>query len=1022
MPQPHIRKVTITMHTVYRDIFRAIHEGKWLSIEYRNKKEEITKYWIGIHNLNVVRRTLRVEGLHLGTHSVETFDYICIDSILTSSIIESSYCPVNEKLVQDIHWNPEKYKPLFDHVYNLKVLNYLEDCNRMDTTPYYKEFELVRYLDRDGLENGTYQLNEEQFRYIVSSFQKKAEKKKGKQRMMMQQLAMNVMSIHTPKGLYVLAYRKLVLDVKGRCLRASEDVTICTEFTMDGSKESIRRYLDAENYVLLQEFERNQEVIKDAITKANRNISGVDDMPYVIGLGMDIVIDLHKEYRAVINMYQKDEVSIPVKAFFGDVMARSRARKAVPIILLERKINLDQLLAIHNGMKYALTYVQGPPGTGKTNTIINTVITAFFSKRTVLFTSYNNHPIDSVREKLTAITYRGKTIPFPILQLGNGEKTKEALVYMRELYERIKDTPVYEKTLDKNRDVRIARAKELSELLVKYDRILELKERQNTIKHLLEYQRRLDDSAKRLLFEANLSGKQLEMVEEQIAKLGKVTDEDALCLLSDDIEELKKYLYYTSVGYVKKINDAKNQGLKEILYMEEADKQLSAFKKYLSEKENLQKLVEIFPVIAATCISSGKLATPEPHFDMVIMDEASQCNTAVGLVPIIRGKTLMLVGDPQQLNPVILLDDLTNQKLRKKYEIADEYDYCKNSIYKTYLACDSVSDEILLKNHYRCHKKIIDFNNKKYYHSKLQILTESKEKTPLVYIDVTDGTSDYKNTAPAEAEEIIRYAQLNRDKTIGVITPFVNQKNEIEKRLTEKGLSNVSCGTVHAFQGDEKDVVLFSTAITDETHAGTYEWLKNNQELINVATSRAREKLIILSNSKNLERLHQRGGEDDLYDLVRYVKSNGASNVTPKRANSRALGVKPFSSETEEVFLKNLTHALDNIWLSQNRFTIQGKVRVADVFQDNVDYSDLFYSGHFDFVVYEQHGKKKIPVLVIELDGKEHVQDEIVRKRDAKKQRICESHQMQLIRVENTYARRYQYIKSILERYFKDLR
>lgn len=103
------------MYTVCRDIFRAIHEGKWLSIVYRNKQEETTKYWISIHNIIVVRRTLQVEGLHLGTHSIERFDYIYIDSILSSSIIESSYAPVNEKLVQDIHWNPEKYKSLFDH-------------------------------------------------------------------------------------------------------------------------------------------------------------------------------------------------------------------------------------------------------------------------------------------------------------------------------------------------------------------------------------------------------------------------------------------------------------------------------------------------------------------------------------------------------------------------------------------------------------------------------------------------------------------------------------------------------------------------------------------------------------------------------------------------------------------------------------------------------------------------------------------------------------------------------------------
>ena len=76
-------------------------------------------------------------------------------------------------------------------------------------------------------------------------------------------------------------------------------------------------------------------------------------------------------------------------------------------------------------------------------------------------------------------------------------------------------------------------------------------------------------------------------------------------------------------------------------------------------------------------------------------------------------------------------------------------------------------------------------------------------------------------------------------------------------------MENISCGTVHAFQGDEKDIVLFSTAITEQTQAGTYAWLKNNKELINVATSRAKDQLVVLSDMKNVNRLHE-SGDDDL--------------------------------------------------------------------------------------------------------------------------------------------------------------
>lgn len=1008
------------MNAVFRDIFRAVHEGKWISIEYRNREGKNTKYWIGIRSMDVQGRTLSVEGLHLKRHTVEAFDRIRIDSILSSRIIEGSFYPVNESLVKDIYLNPHKYNTIFDNTANLKILGYLEMCNRLDSVPYKSDFSLVRYLDHDHIRGDLYQLSAEQFREIVKNFQYQTEQKDHADgRLQIRQLAMNVLSIHMAQGLYVLAYRKLNLDVKQRALKPDEEITICTEFTIDGTKQSIRRFLDGDEYELLSDFEANQEKIKDCITRRmQQGGSNVDDMPYIIGLEADIALDLHKEYQAIMKMYRNGEVPVPIRAFFGDLLERPRRTAAYPITLINQRINMDQLLAIHNAMKYPVAYIQGPPGTGKTNTIINTIVTAFFNDRTVLFASYNNHPINGVYEKLSTIRFQGKTIPFPILRLGNNEKVREALVTMKRLYESVQNVKVFEGTLDRNKDDRKNRAKRLSEMLKRYEDLLDLKERRETIDRVLDFEAKKGISFQMMSFEEDLRIRQREQIDRKIEAVGDVSEEAAISLLDKDIETLKEYLYYTSAGYIKKIGAPRNAELKEILEMEEEGKQLEAFIKYLGQKDNIIKLQKIFPIIVTTCISAHRLGEPEPMFDMVIMDEASQCNIAVSLVPVVRGESLMLVGDPQQLNPVILLDEITNEKLKKRYAISEEYDYRKNSIYKTYLACDAVSDETLLHNHYRCHKSIIEFNNCKYYNSRLNILSESKEPQPLLYMDMQEAFSDYKNTAPAEAYEIAKYALSNRGKNIGVITPFVNQKKMIEEELERAKVTNVTCGTVHAFQGDEKDVILFSTAITDQTQAGTYEWLKNNKELINVATSRAKDKLIVLSSRRNLERLHQKEGADDLYELAQYVWSNGASRVTPKQAASRALGVKPFNSVTEEAFLQNLTHALENIWLTQSRYTIHKEVAIAHVFQDNRNYNDLFYNGRFDFVVYEKQGRQELPILAIELDGKEHFESEVVMNRDKKKNAICEEHNLQLIRVENSYARRYNHIKDILINYF----
>ena len=132
------------MNIICRNIFRAIHEGKWLKIEYKNQADQVTKYWIGIRNLHPFHRTLKVDGLHLGKYTLDSFDKIFIDSILDAEIIEGSYCERNEELITDIAYHPEKYLTIFEQSANLKILNYLELCNKLDTTPYMTDYALVQ--------------------------------------------------------------------------------------------------------------------------------------------------------------------------------------------------------------------------------------------------------------------------------------------------------------------------------------------------------------------------------------------------------------------------------------------------------------------------------------------------------------------------------------------------------------------------------------------------------------------------------------------------------------------------------------------------------------------------------------------------------------------------------------------------------------------------------------------------------------------------------------------------------------
>ena len=963
----------MNMNSIGKALFEAIHKGKWLSIVYKNQSEQITKYWIAVKTLSPQNGQMQVDGLHLGRLTVQEL-YIRVERIISAEVIEGSWCEINEALVQDVMENPRKYEALFGNTANLRVLEYLTDCHKLDSTPYKTEYFLISQLDQDRFQDGTLALNGVQFAEIVRNFQNRIESQSNRKKRQIRQLGMNLLSVHTDCGLYVLAYQPLGLDIENHTLRPVDKVVVCREFTVDGVKVSAHAFLDAEDYALLDEFEENAEEIKDRMTQTCSWIQGVDDMPYLVAIGREVLVDLEHEYRGISRMFDAPEgegVTPPIQAFFRQMVARPRRRKSFPLALLNNKVNLDQMLAINNAMRYPIAYVQGPPGTGKTNTIVNTMTTAFFNERTVLFASYNNHPIDGVVKKLKSLEYKGQKIPFPIVRLGNNDCVERALKEIRQMYEACQRITVYEKTLDRNHEQRVERAKRLTELLERYDEILDLQERRETIQRLLEARNHMN-------FQFELQTGQLPKVEAELKRRGTVTTEDALALLDQNEQEFLKYLYYTSAKYIRRLGEPKNEELKSIIYSEaDPAANVLAFHRYLSK-------------------------------------------AAVSLVPIVRGNSLMLVGDPQQLRPVILLDPKDNEVLRKRYHVGEEYDYIRNSVYTCFLACDSVSDEVLLRYHYRCDPKIIAFNNKKYYNQKLQVASKGKSKRPLVYVNLPHDTSTEKNTAPAEVDLIDRYLSKYPEKSVGIITPFARQRELIQQMLTEKHYSNGTCGTVHSFQGDEKDVVIFSLALTDKTRPQTYQWLKNNKELINVATSRAKDQLILLSNNQELERLHGTETDDDLYDLVKYVRSNGVSEVSPKPAASRALGIKPYSTETEEAFLQTLNHALDNVFLSEKRYTVRREVAISHVFQNNPSYCDLFYTGRFDFVVYQREGRQQlIPILAIELDGQEHKDDPIVQQRDRKKEKICRDHGFELIRVENTYARRYHYIKEILIEYFR---
>lgn len=1027
------------MTATAKNILRAIYEGKWLDIDYKNKLDKISHFWIGISDIEFQGGECKIScsGLELkGNYSLTDNMTLYFEKIIQAQIIDGTYLSQNKNLVFKIE-NSAQFSKLFSGVANLKILDYLADCKKMEGVPsLVKDSILVSAIDDGSLQDKPYKLNYEQFSQLVRAFLKKTKSENDKTQNI-SQLCINKLSLHTQKGLYILAYREISFDVKNRVLVPSEKISFNKEFCVSGNekeKMSVANFLDADEICLLDDFDKNIFEIEDIIQSRIRK-EQIDDTPRFLQMQRHLNVNLQNEFESITQMAENGALSIPLKAFFGELISSQKNDGQIAIVLANRKVNLDQLLAIHNAFAFPVSYIQGPPGTGKTNTIVNTIVTAFFNGKTVLFSSHNNHPVDGVFKALTSLEYKranGQTceIPFPILRLGNSDKVKEAMCYIQNLYERTKNEKIYSGTLLSDKNKKIENSKKLGELLKLHEEAVELDERKDALETMIS---KTDNMEMQL----SLSGQQLSEIKKRRDEIPKITDEDALKLLDDDEVGFKKYLYFVSASYIKRLGGEEFSALREILKISDEDERASEFNKWTSVDENLFLLQKIFPVIATTCISARNLGSARANFDMSIIDEASQCDTVTALISVVRGKSLELVGDTQQLNPVITLDKNINDALKKKYAVSDDYDYIENSVYKTFLANDAVSDEILLHNHYRCEKEIIGFSNKKYYNNQLIVLSQKKEEEPLVFCDVQENPAEIKNTSEAEAKEIAGYIKNHPNENIGIITPFRNQKEQIDCALKEARLENYQCGTVHAFQGDEKDTILFSLALTNKTRAKTYEWLKNNRELINVATSRAKEKLVIFSNEKTIETLHknslseidQNKNRDDIYELFQYVKQNGKSKVSNIENNSRALGTKPYKTETENAFFETLNHALSTIISpgekskSNEKYKVETQVQASHLFEAydwEKEIADYFYRCSFDFVIYKIGLRgKETPELAIELNGREHYIDERVKKRDEMKRKICEKHNFTLVSVENSYARRYNFIKQILLDYFK---
>jgi very-short-patch-repair endonuclease len=280
------------------------------------------------------------------------------------------------------------------------------------------------------------------------------------------------------------------------------------------------------------------------------------------------------------------------------------------------------------------------------------------------------------------------------------------------------------------------------------------------------------------------------------------------------------------------------------------------------------------PCWAVTSLSArGRVPFTAGDFDLLVIDEASQCDIASALPLLFRAKRAVVIGDPQQLRHISRLSEQRDQALMVKHNILDNpgpsWGYRGNGLYDLAAAKVSSTSVVTLRDHHRSHADIIGFSNTFFYGGSLRVATDYRhlrrlEGPAIRWINIAGNvvrpsTGGAVNQAEATAvvEELRSIAIKQRfPGEIGVVTPFRAQANLIEELLSrDDTLSpvlasrNFICETAHKFQGDERDLIVFSPVVSRGISAGATGFLKNQGNIFNVGITRARGALVVVGDA-----------------------------------------------------------------------------------------------------------------------------------------------------------------------------
>lgn len=724
--------------------------------------------------------------------------------------------------------------------------------------------------------------------------------------------------------------------------------------------------------------------------------------------------------------------------------------------------NASQFKAVENALSKQMSVIQGPPGTGKTQTILNIIANLLVRGKTVQVVSNNNSATQNVLEKLSSPNYN---LGFLVATLGKRENKQAFIDNQTGLYPDMSSWKKTPQELIELKEKVEQLSKGVADCFENQERLAVAKQELDSLEVEARYFDQFCEDTK-LIKPAEAPRKGLKS--ETILRILQECEARSERNLPLSIwHKLKSSIFYGVYEWKFHENDIGSiltylQSLFYKMKRTELTDEIASLQKALAEVDAKEKMAQLtklsmdylkatlynryggkamrprfamdaiwkkpfeilqeYPIVLSTTFSS-RSCLKDATYDYLIMDEASQVDLATGALALASAKNAVIVGDLKQL-PNVIPENLRKQSeaVFQSYNLPDGYNYAGNSFLKS--VCTVIPDvpQTLLREHYRCHPKIIGFCNQKFYQDQLVIMTEDHaEPSTLCVYRTAEGQHHRGHVNQRQIDvtmnEVLPRLQGTAPEDIGIIAPYRAQVKEFTKATHGTG---VEVDTVHKFQGREKDAIVITTVDDEVTD------FSDDPYLLNVAISRAKKKLCLVVSG------NEQPTDSNIKDLVAYIEYHNFEVVdselysvfdllyqqyTQQRLVYLAKHKRVSEYDSENLMYATISDMLQEMPdLSLNVICHQ-KVRLLIRDHEKLTEEEKRYATHLnthvDFLIYNRI--TKAPVLAIEVDGF-HYHKEGTRQaeRDQMKGEIFAKYEIPLLRLPTNGSGEIQKIKDIL--------